>query len=235
MGFLREVDVDVMKSAEFVYSGENGNASLKVRNSAKDINQRTADFLGTVEYEVSPNTHLSNGDTVYIVASYDKNIARQYNFHAVNTRTRIKVSGLDDQYEALKDIDKAYLKDIYRAANDYIQTNKETIFQVEMNEEVRQIHFNSQQTVYRAFLKSKQAGKSDRILQISQLTYTYQKKEYVLYYAVIVTEINTGKEVQTQDIYGEKANLTQDEINHQTFDEYVLRVYSAVYDIETIK
>lgn len=233
--FMREVDVDVMKNADFVYTGENGNATLKVKNSGTNINQRTADFMSTVEYQVTPNSDLSNGDSVQVSATYDKSVARQYNFHPVHTKMRVKVSGLDDQYQALKDIDKNYLHDIYRSADNYIQENEETIYQVEVNEDASRPRLDSQDIVYRAFLKSKQTKTSDRILEIYKLTYTYNKKKSVIYYVVMVTEINTGKNVDPQNIYGEKANLTQDEMDNSNFDQYVSRVYSATYDIEKIK
>ena len=62
--FLRNVEIDIMANAQYTYVGENGNASVTVSAKQGDLNQRTQDFLNSVQYEVSPNTDLSNGDTI---------------------------------------------------------------------------------------------------------------------------------------------------------------------------
>ena len=85
LGFMQKLDIDIMKNMELVYSGENGNAILRVRNSSKAIDQRVDALIDTVKYQASPNSGLSNGDTVHIVASYDKEVAKQYKFRIKET------------------------------------------------------------------------------------------------------------------------------------------------------
>ena len=85
LGFMQKLDINIMRNMELVYSGENGNATLRVRNSSKAIDQRVDALIDTVKYQASPNSGLSNGDTVHIVASYDKEVAKQYKFRIKET------------------------------------------------------------------------------------------------------------------------------------------------------
>lgn len=78
--FLRNVEIDIMANAQYTYVGENGNASVTVSAKQGDLNQRTQDFLNSVQYEVSPNTDLSNGDTIHVTATYDEALANQYHY-----------------------------------------------------------------------------------------------------------------------------------------------------------
>ena len=57
----------------------------------------------------------------------------------------------------------------------------------------------------------------------------------VLYYMVCIPNINDSNEIDTHNIYGEKAYLTQDELDGKDFAGYVNRVYSSKYQIEENK
>ena len=72
--------------------------NLTVRNSSKAIDQRVDALIDTVKYQASPNSGLSNGDTVHIVAGYDKEVAKQYKFRIKETSKDITVEGLPSQY-----------------------------------------------------------------------------------------------------------------------------------------
>ena len=74
--FMRNVEIDIMENAQYSYVGENGNASVVVNPKQGDLNQRMQDFLNSVKYEVSPNTDLSNGDTIHVTATYDEALDR---------------------------------------------------------------------------------------------------------------------------------------------------------------
>ena len=50
----------------------------------------------------------------------------------------------------------------------------------------------------------------------------------------LCAEINDGNEVQTQDIFGERAYMSEQEIQNQSFSEYVQRVFGKQYQIEQI-
>lgn len=233
--FMRQVDVDVTQNMHLEYTGENGKATLVVTNPASNINERTRTFLESVKYSADPNTDLSNGDRVKITATYDKSLARQYNFHPTHTTTTIKVSGLPDQYATVSKIPKSYLKKIYAAANKYINDHEQDIFRIELNQDDANVNLQSDQTVYRAFLKSKKKGNSDRILEMHNLRYQADQTDYTIYYIVIVPSVNDSKEVVTEDIYGEEATMSEEEIKNKQWSEYVSRVYGSGYTIEEIK
>ena len=57
------------------------------------------------------------------------------------------------------------------------------------------------------------------------------QKFYITWY---VFQINDSDSIDTHNIYGEKAYLTQDEWNGKDFSGYVNRVYSLKYQIEQI-
>ena len=233
--FMRQVDVDVPQNMHLEYTGENGKATLVVTNPASNINERTRTFMESVKYEADPNTDLSNGDQVKITATYDKGLARQYNFHPTHTTTTITVSGLPDQYATVSKIPKSYLKKIYAAADKYIEEHEQDIFRIELNQDNANVTLRSNQTVYRAFLKSKKKGNSDRILEMHNLRYRVANTDYTIYYIVIVPSVNDSKEVVTEDIYGEEATMSEEEIKNKQFSEYVSRVYGSGYTIEEIK
>ena len=92
--FLRNVEIDIMANAQYTYVGENGNASVTVSAKQGDLNQRTQDFLNSVQYEVSPNTDLSNGDTIHVTATYDEALANQYHYQPKSVETDVVVKGL---------------------------------------------------------------------------------------------------------------------------------------------
>ena len=50
-----------------------------------------------------------------------------------------------------------------------------------------------------------------------------------------IPNINDSNEIDTHNIYGEKAYLTQDELDGKDFNGYVDRVYSSKYQIEQKK
>ncbi|MBB5183468.1 hypothetical protein [Catenisphaera adipataccumulans] len=235
MSFMRKVDVNVMENAKFEYSGENGNATLTVTmDDSSEINQRTAAFLETVEFEASPNTELSNGDVVHVTATYDEATAEEYNFNPTHLSEDIKVSGLPDQYSSLKQIDKSYLSNILEAADQYIDDHATEIYRTEVGGSSERISLDKSRVVYSAFMKSKNSENSDRVIRIYQLTYTAGETQTELYYLVCVPEINDSDDVAEQDIYGLKAYLTDDEKNNRQYAEYVQRLYQEQYTIEEI-
>lgn len=234
VGFLRTIEIDIMENVSLEYTGENGAATLRVRNSNNTIDQRAAALMETVKYQADPNSNLSNGDTVTITATYDRSMARQYNFKIKKTKEKIKVEGLPDQYESLADIDATYLETIQKAAMTYIDEQSERIYRVEVDEQADHPHLESKTVLYSAFLKSKEKGTSDRVMDLVRLDYTVNEQVSSLYYLVIVPEINTDQEVNEQDIYGQKAMMSTQEENEQDYASYVERIFSDNYTIEVM-
>lgn len=67
------------------------------------------------------------------------------------------------------------------------------------------------------------------------LRYQADQTDYTIYYIVIVPSVNDSKEVVTEDIYGEEATMSEEEIKNKQWSEYVSRVYGSGYTIEEIK
>ena len=76
-----------------------------------------------------------------------------------------------------------------------------------------------------------QKKNSDRFVYIVSMNYSSE----ILYYMVCIPNINDSNEIDVHNIYGEKAYLTQDELNNKDFSGYVDRVYSSKYQIEENK
>lgn len=228
--FLRNVEIDIMANAQYTYTGENGNASVVVSPKQGDLNQRTQDFLNSVKYEVSPNTDLSNGDTIHVTATYDESLANQYHYKPKSVETDVKVEGLANRYKALEDIPKTLIREGKDATIEYVKENEDSIYSLEgKNEKVPNL--DKMKIVYSAYLKSNQKNNSDRFVYIVYMNYSSE----ILYYMVCIPNINDSDEIDTHNIYGEKAYLTQDELEDKDFAGYVNRVYSSKYQIEQSK
>lgn len=225
--FLRNVEVDIMDNAQYTYVGENGNASVVVSAKQGELNQRMQDFLNSVKYEVSPSSDLSNGDTIHVTATYDEALANQYHYKPKSIEANVVVEGLANRYLALQDIPKTLIQDGRNAALDYVKENQDAIYKLDGKEE-KTPSLDKMKIVYSAYLKSNQKKNSDRFVYIVQMTYDSE----VLYYMVCIPNINDSNEIDTHNIYGEKAYLTQEELDGKDFNGYVDRVYSSKYQIE---
>ena len=225
--FLRNVEVDIMDNAQYTYVGENGNASVVVSAKQGELNQRMQDFLDSVKYEVSPSSDLSNGDTIHVTATYDEALANQYHYKPKSVEADVVVEGLANRYLSLKDIPKTLIKDGENAALDYVKDNQDEIYELDGKEE-KTPSLDKMKIVYSAYLKSNQKKNSDRFVYIVSMNYSSE----ILYYMVCIPNINDSNEIDTHNIYGEKAYLTQEELDGKDFNGYVDRVYSSKYQIE---
>ena len=228
--FLRNVEVDIMDNAQYTYVGENGNASVVVSAKQGELNQRMQDFLNSVKYEVSPSSDLSNGDTIHVTATYDEALANQYHYKPKSIETNVVVEGLANRYLALQDIPKTLIQDGRNAALDYVKENQDAIYKLDGKEE-KTPSLDKMKIVYSAYLKSNQKKNSDRFVYIVSMNYSSE----ILYYMVCIPNINDSNEIDTHNIYGEKAYLTQEELDGKDFNGYVDRVYSSKYQIEQNK
>ena len=122
------------------------------------------------------------------------------------------------------------IQDGRNAALDYVKENQDAIYKLDGKEE-KTPSLDKMKIVYSAYLKSNQKKNSDRFVYIVQMTYDSE----VLYYMVCIPNINDSNEIDTHNIYGEKAYLTQEELDGKDFNGYVDRVYSSKYQIEQKK
>ena len=228
--FMRWVEIDIMANAQYTYTGENGTASVSVSVKQGDLNQRVQEFLNSVRYEVSPNTDLSNGDTIHVVATYDEALANQYHYKPKSTQTDVVVQGLANRYSSLQDIPKSLQKEGREQAIDYVKKNADAIYSLDGKKE-KTPTLDRIKIVYFAYLKSNQKNNGDRFAYIVSMKYASQ----TLYYMVCIPNINDSNTIDTQNIYGEKAYLTQEEQTNKDLVGYVERVYSSKYQIEQNK
>lgn len=233
--FLRTIQIDLQKNVSLHYTGENGMASLEVEIKGEDLNQRVQEFLDTVIFEVTPNTNLSNGDVITITAAYDEDLAQRYHYEIKNATMEITVEGLQDRYPSLAQMDPDYLKEILEASETYVRDHEKDIFALN-HETIKDEHWEltNLQPCYGAFLKSKSTAASDRVIQIYQLDFEQSDQIFTLYYLVCVPEINDGRKIQSQDIFGERAYLSDAEIEAGSFSSYVERVFGQQYQVEPI-
>lgn len=234
--FYRTIEIDMMKNVKLEYSGENGIASVVAKNASEDINQRTQDFLDDVKYEVNPNKNLSNGDIIHVMASYNAELASQYHYKPINTEMDFIVEGLFNRYKTVSDIPSEYLNLIYKESEKYIKAHSQQIYNLDtISQEDTKVEFKESKILYSAFLKSKTNQSSDRIISICQLDYMINNQISTIYYLVCVPGINDGNKVQTPNVYGEQAYLSETEKEEKSFKEYVKRVFKDQYTIETVE
>lgn len=234
--FYRTIEIDMMKNVKLEYSGENGIASVVAKNASEDINQRTQDFLDDVKYEVNPNKILSNGDIIHVMASYNAELASQYHYKPINTEMDFIVEGLFNRYKTVSDIPSEYLNLIYKESEKYIKAHSQQIYNLDtISQEDTKVEFKESKILYSAFLKSKTNQSSDRIISICQLDYMINNQISTIYYLVCVPGINDGNKVQTPNVYGEQAYLSETEKEEKSFKEYVKRVFKDQYTIETVE
>lgn len=236
--FLRTIKIDVMKDISLTYSGENGNATVTAINQADDLNKRTQEFLNTVTYEIEPNTNLSNGDTIHVTAYYDESIANQYHFQIKNAEKDFIVNSLNYRYDSLEDIDEEYLNKIIEEAQQYAENNQKQIY--ELNARNNDSQFVEAQLIYKAFMKSNSQDNSDRVVVVFKMIYEIEpteeqeQSELVIYYTVTVPDVNDGNEV-SNDMFGEKAYLTEDEYINENIEGYIQRLYNSQFEIYKIE
>lgn len=232
--FYRTIEIDIMKNIELVYTGENQSASVTVENNTEDLNQRIQEFMESVKYEVSPNTHLSNGDTIHVIATYDAELAATYHYQPVNTEKEFVVQGLNNRFESKDDISDEYLTEVLSESENYITEHADEIFHMDPGTSSQDdVNLTNINRLYCAFLKSSQT--SDRIISVYQLDYTDKEQTMTIYYLVCVPNINDGNQVVRQNIYGETAYLSSEELQNLNIESYIQRVFGTQYSIEKIE
>ena len=228
--FLRTIEIDVTKDIDLTYIGEEGKAKVEAKCCAVDINQRMQKFYDSIEYTITPDKNLSNGDTIIVKATYDSLLAQQYHYKPIHEEKKIVVKGLPHRYEGLIKIPDEYLERIQKTSDAYIQKEKDKIFETEFDFNKKdRVKLVQQQVVYSAFMHSTSNEKTDRVVTMYHLEFEWDGKGYSLYYVVCVPEINDNQEINEKDIYGQRAYLVEGE----DYDEYIHRIYESHYRIES--
>lgn len=234
-GFLRTVKIDLMSNMRLIYEGENKDAGVTAINTMEDINQRIQAFYNSIHYTVEPDQGLSNGDTIVVKARYDESLAQQYHFDPENAEKEIVVEGLPNRYDSASQMDELWIDKIENAMKEYLQTHQELELETEIFDDPDQAaRLESIELEELDFLKSKEASTSDRMVGLYRMTYQQQDSVKDLYYLVIVPHINDSEQIDTQNIYGERGYLSEEEIENRQYNEYIARIFDSSYEIESI-
>lgn len=243
--FLQESKVDVTKNITLQYSGESGNASLKVVSSKVNYNQRKQEFMDSITYQVSDNENLKNGDVITIEANYDKQLATTYHLKVINEKKTIVVEGLAERIEGVKTIPYAFLLDVNEAGQNFFTKHNEEIIHDHfiMFDDQDEIRISNNRLLHRLFLKSKNSH-SDRISDIYQISAKgsmmddegklLKDCEYSIYYMLTYDKINDAFMIYEENVYGEKLITKQEELSEDEILALLKDKYQKDFDIETI-
>lgn len=226
--FLRTIPIDLTKNVALIYSGENGQAKVEALNTAEDLNQRIQEFYDSISYTVEPDKNLSNGDEITVSASYDESLSQQYHFQPTNQERVMVVSGLPNRFESKEQIDEAWIEKIQTEMDKYLNDHAKSVLGFKEND----VHLLKDELVYFAFLKSDSSDNSDRFVGMYRVEYLDKEEPKVIYYLVLVPDINESMHIETQNIYGERAYLSVEEDEQARYGEYIERVFGSQYTIE---
>lgn len=203
--FFRSITIDLSADMEVIYEGESGSATVSVLNHNKNINQRTQEFLDSIQYQVTPNQNLSNGSVIQIVASYDHSLATKYHIQVVNETKEVSVEGLAERFSQAADINQEYQEFLTTTAQNFFDRNMEWILNEDFaNFSDGKMELVNQERIYRVFLKSMSLENRDKILDVYQITAKQDAKEYTINYFLVYDGVNSKKELKDENIYGEK-------------------------------
>ncbi|MGX8851369.1 hypothetical protein [Amedibacillus sp. YH-ame10] len=245
--FMRTIDVDVTKDASITYRGETGTASVKVENKMKAYNQRIQEFMNSITYEVTPQSEIYNDAELTITASYDKELARVYNIHPINTIRKVKVKDLPVRFAGADEIPKSLFKEIASYGDTYLKNNIKSI----LEEDFTSFYVESQPKLenytltYRVFLDSFQGSVKDKIIDIytvkakgevntaSEGEAVLEEAQETIYYMLTFNEINTSLNILDENVYGEKmiVNTSYNMSLEEDFQRYIRDKYAKLYNL----
>ena len=248
--FFRTTGVDITKDIEILYRGEDGSGVVSVRNKNLNYNQRIQEFMDTVEYKVTPNKNLKNGDKIKISTTYDETLASRYHINAINVVKEVTVEGLPVRYENVKQIPQTLLDEVKDNSKKYLEKNMSSI----LSDDFTAFYFTSEpelenyRFMYRIFLNAKDDESKDKILDIYSITAKgevnvsnkeekLETKDETIYYMITYNEINTSGKILKEDSYGEKIIVSgkQNLQKEKDFKNYMSHKYGKQYTIEKIE
>lgn len=106
--YFNRTDVDVLKNVKLEYDGISGEATASVSSNKISYSGDDTDvknFLNNdLSYTLSKSTDVSNGDTITVKVSYNKENAEDLKLNLKDTTKKIKVSGLEYRFDQASDI-----------------------------------------------------------------------------------------------------------------------------------
>ncbi|MEG0313691.1 MAG: hypothetical protein RR646_00300 [Erysipelotrichaceae bacterium] len=133
-GKMTMKEVDFTGKIELEYRGYNGegsivdqfslNKSIEYDKTDKDLKN----FVKTVQFDISPDNDLSNGDKVKITAEFDEELAEELGIKPINTEREFEVAGLTVLYASVKEIPANVVAEADKAAKKEVEDVKTTYF-----------------------------------------------------------------------------------------------------------
>ncbi len=122
---LTEIElVDVFKDVELVFSGIDGDGTVRINNTSSDPFISKVDFRIDKDTGVGSSFNLSNGDVISIVAQVDDDLIQQYNKGVAQTTKTFTVSGLGKSISA-SDLTKDFIEQVKQVAYNVLLKTEE--------------------------------------------------------------------------------------------------------------
>lgn len=220
--FFRSITIDATKDLDITYEGESGSATIYVRNTSKNLNQRTQEFLNSISYQVTPKTNLSNGTIVQLNATFDETLANKYHIEVINETKEITVEGLAERFNSPDEINEDFRKALDAQAENYFKRSMDTILKEDFTDfyVTSNTQLVGKERTYRVLLQALNKENKDKIVDIYKITAKGMvnqasdhedlvEKELTIYYLVTYDHINTKMVLKDENIYGEKLITTK--------------------------
>ncbi|MEG1066430.1 MAG: hypothetical protein RSD85_02645 [Erysipelotrichaceae bacterium] len=133
-GKMTMKEVDFTGKIELEFSGYNGEGSVSDPfNLDKSIEYDKTDkdlknFVKTINFDISPDENLSNGDKVKLTAEFDEELAEELGIKPVNIEREYEVKGLEVLYTNVKEIPAKVVAEADKAAKKEVEDVKTTYF-----------------------------------------------------------------------------------------------------------
>lgn len=231
--FIRVNQVDICEYLVVEYSGESGNAKAKASLSQKNFNERIQYFMDNVEFEVTPNENLKNGDIITVEAIYDEEIADRYHIKPINYKKTLAVNDLAQRIEDVKDIPHSFLLEINDKGQNYLTKYHDDIINDFNLINKDDTNINDITLLSRLFMNSKSNTYGDMIVDVYQIQASNGNEIETLYYLIFYREINDSFKIYDENVFGEKCFVNKDSDNDTVIKE-VIKKYSKNYQCDII-
>lgn len=124
-GAMTAPTVDLTENCELSVQGSNGEgaayAACSINTEDLSLNVLQQKTINGIRWEISPEKDLSNGDTVKVVAKYDKKKLKKAGIRVKNKEKTMKVKGLKDTYKKYESVPKEDREAMDEAALELIE------------------------------------------------------------------------------------------------------------------
>jgi len=226
--------IDLTKGVVVEFSGVDGAGFARVVDNKWNYDGDLQDvdtFLNSVDFYLEEDDNLSNGDEITVSAKYSDEMADEYKVNPTNTTIKIKVKGLDIEFDSYNDLSKKEKKLVEDAWDEYFEEN--------FNDEVKErllfydnLTLSEQKVVARYYGNCENVGE-DTLVYIVKVNargnYLYQEEteNFTKYYKIEVNEITPSN---LKDLEASSFNLSYRSILEANSDEKAIREVLKEYE-----